>query len=36
MELMNQVVAVGSDLDWKYHAIACPSIYFANCAVSGE
>lgn len=36
MELMNQVVEVGSDLDWKYHEICAPSILFEKISVSGE
>lgn len=36
MELMNQVVSVGSDLDWKYYSVVAPSIYFEKCAVSGD
>ena len=36
MELMNLVEEVGNDLDWEYHSITCPSIYFKECAISGE
>ena len=36
MNLMNKVVEVGNDLDWKYHSVVCPSIYFKECAISGE
>lgn len=36
MELMNQVQAVGNDLDWKYYTVCAPSIYFKGCAISGE
>ena len=36
MELMRSVVAVGNDLDWSYHTIKSPSIYFEKCAISGE
>ena len=33
---MKNVVAVGSDLQWKTNTIACPSIAFRSCAISGE
>lgn len=36
MDLMKKVEQVGSDLDWSYHQIKSPSIYFKECAVSGE
>lgn len=36
LDLMKHAQAVGSDLDWKYHTIACPSILFTQIAVSGE
>lgn len=36
LELMNKVVDVGSDLDWKYHQIVSPSIRFTKCAISGQ
>ena len=36
MELMRSVMEVGSDLDWSYHTIKSPSIYFEKCAISGE
>lgn len=36
MALMNNVVEVGGDLDWTYHQVISPSIYFKNCAISGE
>lgn len=36
MELMNSVVEVGSDLEWEYHQVVSPSIYFKNCSISGE
>ena len=36
MDLMKKVEEVGSDLDWSYHQIKSPSIYFKECAVSGE
>jgi PmbA protein len=36
LDLMKKVTAVGSDLDWEYRSIACPSILFESCAVAGE
>lgn len=36
MDLMKKVEEVGSDLDWSYHQIKSPSIYFKECAISGE
>lgn len=36
LSLMNHVIAVGSDLDWKYQSIAAPSILFSECAIAGE
>lgn len=36
LSLMNHVMAVGSDLDWKYQSIAAPSILFSECAIAGE
>ena len=36
LELMKKVSAVGSDLDWEYRSLACPSILFESCAVAGE
>ena len=36
MDLMKKVEEVGIDLDWSYHQIKSPSIYFKECAVSGE
>ena len=36
IDLMNKVVEVGNDIDWSYRSIACPSIYFSDCAISGE
>ncbi len=36
LEMMKQVTAVGSDLDWKYHSIVTPSIAFQGCAISGK
>lgn len=36
LELMNNVVEVGNDLDWSYRSMACPSIYFTQCSIGGE
>lgn len=36
LELLNDVVEVGSDLDWQYKQIVTPSIRFNKCAISGE
>ena len=36
LDLMKKVVSVGSDLDWEYHTVACPSIFFSSCAIAGE
>lgn len=36
LELMKDVVLVGSDVEWKYHTTVSPSIYFKKCAISGE
>ena len=36
LELMKKVEAVGSDLEWEYRSLACPSILFESCAVAGE
>lgn len=36
LEMMKNVTAVGSDLDWNYHSVVCPSIAFEGCAISGE
>ena len=36
IDLMNDVVEIGNDIDWSYRSIVCPSIYFSNCAISGE
>lgn len=36
MDLMNHVVCVGDDLDWAYHSIASPSIWFSQAAIAGE
>ena len=36
LELMKNVVAVGSDLEWSYRSIACPSVLFTGAAISGK
>ena len=36
LDLMKNVVSVGSDLEWSYRSIAAPSIAFSNLAISGE
>ena len=36
LELMKAVEEVGSDIEWSYGSIACPSIRFTSCAISGE
>ncbi len=36
MELMNDVTAVGSDIDWSYRQLVSPSILFGKMAISGE
>jgi PmbA protein len=36
LDLMKRVKAVGNDLKWEYHQIIAPSIWFEECAVSGE
>ena len=36
LDLMKKVTEVGNDLDWSYYSIACPSIAFSECAISGE
>lgn len=36
MELMNEVVDVANDLEWKQHSIKSPSIRFKECSISGE
>ncbi|WP_294731199.1 TldD/PmbA family protein [uncultured Faecalibaculum sp.] len=36
MELMNDVIAVGSDLDWSYRQLAAPSVLFGKLAISGQ
>ena len=36
LDLMKTVVEVGSDLEWSYRSIACPSVLFEGAAISGE
>lgn len=36
LDMMKHVVEVGNDLEWKYKQIACPSILFEACQISGE
>lgn len=36
LHLMNEVAAVGSDLDWKYLSVVSPSILFTGISISGE
>ena len=36
LEFMKSVEEVGSDIEWSYENIACPSIRFTSCAISGE
>ena len=36
LDMMKRAVCAGNDLDWKYYTIACPSVAFAGCAISGE
>lgn len=36
LDLMNKVVSVGSDLEWSYWPVACPSVLFEGAAISGE
>jgi PmbA protein len=36
LDLMKKVVSVGSDLEWEYRTVACPSILFSSCAIAGE
>ena len=36
IELMNSVVAVGNDIEWKGRTTAAPSIQFASIAIAGE
>lgn len=36
IEMMNDVVEVGNDLEWEYKQVVSPSIAFGSCAISGE
>ena len=36
MEMMNQIEAVGNDLEFSYNGIGSPSLKLSNIAVSGE
>ncbi|MBR2990065.1 MAG: TldD/PmbA family protein [Solobacterium sp.] len=36
LEMMGNVTAVGSDLEWKQHSVVTPSIAFKGCAISGK
>ncbi len=36
LEMMSNVTAVGSDLEWKQHSVVTPSIAFKGCAISGK
>lgn len=36
LEMMNEVTAVGSDLEWKTRNVACPSILFKEAAIGGN
>ena len=36
LEMMKDVTAVGSDLEWGYGSIACPSVAFRSCAIAGK
>ncbi len=36
LDLMKKVTAVGSDLEWEYRTVACPSVAFEGCAIAGE
>lgn len=36
LDMLNHVVEVGNDIDWKYKRIVTPSIAFEGCAISGE
>ncbi|MBQ1508965.1 MAG: TldD/PmbA family protein, partial [Erysipelotrichaceae bacterium] len=36
LDLMKKVAEVGSDLDWKYHSVAVPSILFEEISIAGE
>lgn len=36
MQMMNDVEAVGNNLEWKFSSIACPSILFEKLAIGGQ
>lgn len=36
LDMLNHVVEVGNDIDWKYKTVVTPSIAFEGCAISGE
>jgi len=36
LELMKDVEEVGNDIEWGYGNVACPSVRFTSCAISGE
>lgn len=36
LSLMNDVIEVGSDIDWSYRQLVSPSILFGSLAISGE
>lgn len=35
-DMMKDVIAVGSDLDWSYRTLACPSILFGAASIAGQ
>ncbi|MCR5794165.1 MAG: TldD/PmbA family protein [Solobacterium sp.] len=36
LQMLKNAEYVGSDLEWGFRTVACPSILFSECAVSGE
>lgn len=36
LDMMSNVTAVGSDLEWKHHSVVTPSIAFKGCAIAGK
>lgn len=36
IDMLNHVVEVGNDIDWKYRRVVTPSIAIEGCAISGE
>ena len=36
LDMLNHVVEVGNDIEWKYKRVVTPSISFEGCAISGE